>query len=240
MINSYFRQVCRSGMGVSNASRPVVCKECSMRFSTQSKLDCHLRDNCQRDGFVCEPCKKSFFNEASLAGHKQTHLSWDDPKALFVCEPCKKSFFDEASLAGHKQSHLSWDDPKALFVCEPCKKSFCNEASLASHKQSHLSWDDPKALFVCEPCKKSFCNEASLASHKQSHHDRARAHNTSCICPTCGKSFARPKRLSDHIELYSSPFDILTNEKKRCTLCHVNFRSTEMYEWHSKSCKGPQ
>ena len=163
-------------MGVSNASRPVVCKECSMRFSTQSKLDCHLRDNCQRDGFVCEPCKKSFSNEASLAGHKQ----------------------------------------------------------------SHLSWDDPKALFVCEPCKKSFCNEASLASHKQSHHDRARAHNTSCICPTCGKSFARPKRLSDHIELYSSPFDILTNEKKRCTLCHVNFRSTEMYEWHSKSCKGPQ
>lgn len=84
-------------------------ENCSETFSSEHKLNIHLRVHSTNFAFVCDVCGKAFVNRARLNEHKRIHEKVDTVN----CPECSKTLSSVRRLRYHMNAyHSSGNIPK--------------------------------------------------------------------------------------------------------------------------------
>ena len=107
------------------------CSFCSKAFSTNSKLNDHLkRIHENKKDLKCNICAMTFSVSNDLRNHiKNVHKKQKKEKNL-KCDFCDKMFSEQGDINYHKkQAHTN----EEIYNCEHCKKNYFSSNTLKRH-----------------------------------------------------------------------------------------------------------
>ena len=166
------------------------CEQCSIVYTTKSRLNFHLRTKHGltvgkfKPNYHCSEgdCKEvSFFTAKQFSDHmKEVHhlKPW-------ACLKCDKRFADKQNLQFHELTHKGTKS----FVCDICNAGFGNPRQLFTHRSLHLG-----RRFLCEDCGYRARSAANLRGHIKVKHE-----GKNFECELCFKKFGSNNNLKNHV-----------------------------------------
>ncbi|XP_065346250.1 zinc finger protein 62 homolog isoform X14 [Cloeon dipterum] len=177
------------------------CTVCGRKFSSETKLEEHMRDHTGVRPFLCPTCGKSFKTKDILKCHMKTH---EERVNAFTCEVCGKLFPMISRLKAHRNIHFPESRTKK---CDICGFSTYCKSKLKNHMRTHTR----EKTFSCDECGKSFLHNSGLFNHKQKH--KRFSHK----CFICGRAFSIAFNLRRHMATHTGKKDF------ECDICHNFF-----------------
>jgi len=158
-------------------------KACSKEFTTEGKLDKHLKKHEEKRHMCGFPlCGKQFSFRHELLEHvKEEHA----PKQT-ICTICEKEFKDLQSLQLHLRTIHKTENK--VFRChfDGCNKCYTNKRNLDDHiKTTHLKTKQ----FKCDICQRVLKHKASLRRHYKNIHKQEYVEPASTPTPVDGTNF---------------------------------------------------
>ena len=131
---------------------------------------------------ICEYCKKTSTDAASLLAHKaEKHQDLEKP---YECQYCTETFNNENLLNWHIRTHTGevTTTPTLVTVTDSNKVAVAVAAAAASNSGA-------VAAFSCEYCHKTFTRSDSLTVHIRTHSTGTGAEIPTISCDVCNKTF---------------------------------------------------
>lgn len=135
------------------------CIFCTMFFSSNDDLSCHLRSHVRERTYECHVCGKHLNTKGSLNVHKRLLHQIRNEK--FTCVFCQRSFPIMQYLEDHMQTHTR----EKPYNCKFCSKHFSNRGALSRHQAGHTGI----ASHQCSICSKKFSVRWDLVCHLRLH-----------------------------------------------------------------------
>ncbi|OQR73551.1 zinc finger protein-like, partial [Tropilaelaps mercedesae] len=147
------------------------CSICSLEFSSECRLQLHLKSHFREKPHKCDSCEQAFNHEVNLILHRAA-VHPTSGRTL-SCPICQKRFLRQASLRSHASVHFKDE----FFVCNHCEVECDTQEELNYHVQmSHTTPDLSEAgvpraprLMRCFTCRKSFADKDEFAAHRLHH-----------------------------------------------------------------------
>ncbi|XP_014905209.1 zinc finger protein 521 isoform X5 [Poecilia latipinna] len=155
------------------------CEICGASYTMESLLTNHqLRDHNIRPGesamikrkaemikgnHKCNVCSRTFFSEAGLREHMQTHLG---PVKHYMCPICGERFPSLLTLTEHKVTHSKSLDTGS---CRICKMPLQSEEDFLEHCQMHPDLRNSLTGFRCVVCMQTVTSTLELKIHGTFH-----------------------------------------------------------------------
>ncbi|XP_058478742.1 zinc finger protein 521 isoform X3 [Solea solea] len=155
------------------------CDICGASYTMDSLLTNHqLRDHNIRPGesammkrkadmikgnHKCNVCSRTFFSEAGLREHMQTHLG---PVKHYMCPICGERFPSLLTLTEHKVTHSKSLDTGS---CRICKMPLQCEEDFLEHCQMHPDLRNSLTGFRCVVCMQTVTSTLELKIHGTFH-----------------------------------------------------------------------
>ncbi|KAI4905526.1 hypothetical protein NFI96_000703 [Prochilodus magdalenae] len=164
------------------------CDICGASYTMESLLTNHqLRDHNIRPGesamhkkkaemikgsHKCNVCSRTFFSEAGLREHMQTHLG---PVKHYMCPICGERFPSLLTLTEHKVTHSKSLDTGS---CRICKLPLQSEEDFLEHCQMHPDLRNSLTGFRCVVCMQTVTSTLELKIHGTFHMQKTGAMST--------------------------------------------------------------
>uniref|UniRef100_A0AAV2JU68 Zinc finger protein 521 n=1 Tax=Knipowitschia caucasica TaxID=637954 RepID=A0AAV2JU68_KNICA len=164
---------------VDTAEPMYSCDICGASYTMESLLTNHqLRDHNIRPGesammkrkadmikgnHKCNVCSRTFFSEAGLREHMQTHLG---PVKHYMCPICGERFPSLLTLTEHKVTHSKSLDTGS---CRICKMPLQCEEDFLEHCQMHPDLRNSLTGFRCVVCMQTVTSTLELKIHGTFH-----------------------------------------------------------------------
>uniref|UniRef100_UPI00398F4129 zinc finger protein 521-like n=1 Tax=Pristiophorus japonicus TaxID=55135 RepID=UPI00398F4129 len=164
---------------VDNPETMYTCDICGAAYTLDSLLQNHqLRDHNIRPGdsavvrrkaelikgsHKCNVCARTFFSEAGLREHAQTHLG---PVKHYMCPICGERFPSLLTLTEHKVTHSKSLDTG---TCRICKTPLQSEEEFLEHCQMHPDLRNSLTGFRCVVCMQTVTSTLELKIHGTFH-----------------------------------------------------------------------
>ncbi|XP_068459230.1 zinc finger protein 521 isoform X3 [Clinocottus analis] len=164
---------------VDSADPMFGCDICGASYTMDSLLTNHqLRDHNIRPGesammkrkadmmkgnHKCNVCSRTFFSEAGLREHMQTHLG---PVKHYMCPICGERFPSLLTLTEHKVTHSKSLDTGS---CRICKMPLQCEEDFLEHCQMHPDLRNSLTGFRCVVCMQTVTSTLELKIHGTFH-----------------------------------------------------------------------
>ncbi|KAM9427753.1 zinc finger protein 521-like isoform 3-T3 [Salvelinus alpinus] len=155
------------------------CDICGASYTMDSLLTNHqFRDHNIRPGesamakrksdmikgtHKCNVCQRTFFSEAGLREHMQTHLG---PVKHYMCPICGERFPSLLTLTEHKVTHSKSLDTGS---CRICKMPLQSEEDFMEHCQMHPDLRNSLTGFRCVVCMQTVTSTLELKIHGTFH-----------------------------------------------------------------------
>ncbi|XP_063741922.1 zinc finger protein 521-like isoform X2 [Eleginops maclovinus] len=201
------------------------CDICGASYTMDSLLTNHqLRDHNIRPGesammkrkadmikgnHKCNVCSRTFFSEAGLREHMQTHLG---PVKHYMCPICGERFPSLLTLTEHKVTHSKSLDTGS---CRICKMPLHSEEDFLEHCQMHPDLRNSLTGFRCVVCMQTVTSTLELKIHGTFHMQKTGT--MSGNHPTMGRS----NIISHNQQLHH------TQKPFKCASCLKDFRSKQ-------------
>ncbi|CAG0893590.1 unnamed protein product [Cyprideis torosa] len=164
----------------------LVCSICGTNFSSQWKLEKHVRKHVEgKPSFRCNIYGRTFKKPSNLERHRRNHA---DEKP-FKCSICGRSFSRADDVKIHRRRHLG----EKPFECAVCFRRFVKKGELTNHYRTH-SGERP---FLCSNCHKTFPTSSALRRHERSH-----TGEKPFECTICKKRFTRFQYAQKHGQIH--------------------------------------
>ncbi|XP_068629613.1 uncharacterized protein [Battus philenor] len=140
---------------------PHICKYCSLKFSSESKLKMHMTTHIGKSipkpdpakKYVCTVCGAS----SSTATNLKTHMRRHSKNYTIYCIECRRGFYRKSDLTTHYRHHTG----EKPFPCEYCPRSFARRDVLNRHMKCHT---DEKP-YQCQYCYLRYAKKRELNAH---------------------------------------------------------------------------
>ncbi|XP_054719715.1 zinc finger protein 236-like [Uloborus diversus] len=221
------------------------CPECKKKFARMASLKAHMMMHETEENLVCTECGDEFSTQFKLDKHMRSHVVEMAVDKSFVCRICSKRFSKLMYLKDHMKMHYKLkaslhhriykkniDRSSFSHKCYFCGKQFQKPSQLVRHNRIHTG----ERPFKCEICNRAFNQKGALLIHKVKHTGE-RPH----LCQFCPASFAQKGNLRNHIRRVHS---LMTLENvdgaHKCGLCSCVFKklgslNAHMSRAHSSS-----
>ncbi|KAK2822444.1 hypothetical protein Q5P01_022509 [Channa striata] len=200
------------------------CDICGASYTMESLLTNHqLRDHNIRPGesamikrkaemikgnHKCNVCSRTFFSEAGLREHMQTHLG---PVKHYMCPICGERFPSLLTLTEHKVTHSKSLDTGS---CRICKMPLQSEEDFLEHCQMHPDLRNSLTGFRCVVCMQTVTSTLELKIHGTFHMQKTGTMSTN---QPIGRSNAISHNQQQHH----------TQKLFKCASCLKDFRSKQ-------------
>ncbi|XP_036375431.1 zinc finger protein 521-like [Megalops cyprinoides] len=217
----------------ADTSEPMYgCDICGAAYTMDSLLTNHqLRDHNIRPGesamvkrkadlikgnHKCTVCSRTFFSEAGLREHMQTHLG---PVKHYMCPICGERFPSLLTLTEHKVTHSKSLDTGN---CRICKLPLQSEEDFLEHCQMHPDLRNSLTGFRCVVCMQTVTSTLELKIHGTFHMQKTgnmpagqpvgRAHHSQKLykCASCLKEF-RSKQDLVKLDINGLPYGLCSS-----------------------------
>ncbi|XP_060769593.1 zinc finger protein 521 isoform X1 [Neoarius graeffei] len=198
------------------------CDICGASYTMESLLTNHqLRDHNIRPGETamhkkkaeiikgshkCNVCSRTFFSEAGLREHMQTHLG---PVKHYMCPICGERFPSLLTLTEHKVTHSKSLDTGS---CRICKLPLQSEEDFLEHCQMHPDLRNSLTGFRCVVCMQTVTSTLELKIHGTFHMQKTGAMSTN---HPCGRATIPHHQHHQSLKLF------------KCASCLKEFRSKQ-------------
>ena len=135
-------------------------KKCSDIFTSQRKVNKHIKEAHPNFGFMCSYCLKHFQTYNANYKHEKKHAGRTHK---CVVKGCNKIFMYKKDLENHMKIHTG----VGLIPCTHCKKQFTTSMAMCAHSKLHLN-----KVHNCATCGKSFSTKPYLLQHAQGKHGK--------------------------------------------------------------------
>lgn len=215
------------------------CHVCTKSFRSPGHLRKHRRTH-EAQRHPCAVCSKTFTEKYNLKTHMLTHTR----ERPHVCSQCLKSFRYMRDLTEHKRTH----EGAKPHTCTVCNRSFVRRRDYARHyKEQHSS-----LRHQCQVCGATFKRRIYLETiHMRTHHSPSSQtgeeqqqqeqnpqpkpdpaspeakEGEGHICRICGRTFARARYLTSHLQTHSRRASYV-----RCPKCPRMFVSEHTLKVH--------
>ncbi|CDQ69400.1 unnamed protein product [Oncorhynchus mykiss] len=211
---------------ITTHSKKYNCRFCSKAFQAIVLLEKHLREKHYmiKGTHKCNVCQRTFFSEAGLREHMQTHLG---PVKHYMCPICGERFPSLLTLTEHKK----------LFKCASCLKEFRSKSDLVKLDINGLPYG------LCAACVSAAGSKSS--SPKVMNGGRQQQGGGGATTPAMPAAAwtAHMESLSPgegkgklaHSSSSSSSSISSSAAKTRCTSCNVKFESEAELQNHAQT-----
>lgn len=175
------------------------CKKCDKSFSSNFRLELHIRTHHTQRNVQCGSCDKSFVDKNMLDEHVSSKHSARAQKSL-ECTVCKKKYNRLSRLRKHMTTHESFQK-STMLICEPCSLAFAPNAIEDIDEHCNRLHDDVNVniikkdiMFVvcCEYCEYAFTDNLMLVQHKKVHINDEKPFKCG-FCMACYETYSKLK-----------------------------------------------
>lgn len=195
--------------------RKLQCPLCPHSFAKKTHYTRHMKVHSAERMFVCEICKRTFYDFKALKGHMKRIHSLDKP---YGCGKCEERFDSESEVEVHAKECAVRARIKneALngFGCAHCEARFSDRDQIVKHMETHAEGkeEEEETILYCDTCGKKFTTTALYERHIRVH-----AEKKPFECEICGNGFLDKKTYRKHVSRH---------DKSRlfpCTKCERKF-----------------
>jgi hypothetical protein len=184
-------------------SKGLWCESCPEKFDRIQHLRRHITDTHLTSVVICPECGETCANGQVFKEHKRKAHRKEVAKKVArkktklpdsqvqVCHLCAKQFPKNSALKYHMKSVHE----ELPFSCEVCGKKFSTKPNLQKHVVLHKPPTIP-----CQHCGSFFHTDQYLKRHIVGQHTDVS--DMPFHCDQCGKGFAGPHQLSDHMNMH--------------------------------------
>ncbi|XP_066256635.1 uncharacterized protein [Euwallacea similis] len=211
--------------------KPAIMHKCPICFELFTALD--LKEHCRSHESL-----KSYLSLAPVFNKKVKFYATPKPDKVsifkredvtFSCPFC----FEELEVEEF-MPHMKDHDASGNYRCHLCNRMFIGRNHLKRHQLSHKK----EAPFKCGQCLKPFFEKRSYDYHLLNHTEP----DNLPTCKYCGKPFANPKHLRQHLATHEGRPAPWNQPSKYycCKECRQKFKLQEDYDMHVCKffCKG--
>lgn len=119
-----------------SGEKPFVCEICRNSYTQKASLNRHMSKHAGLKPFLCCHCSKSFSQKSDLSRHILIHGG----EKQFSCNVCKRSFYRKSDMNMHMRIHTG----HRPFMCNICGKLFNRKFYLKAHMITHRSQESLK------------------------------------------------------------------------------------------------
>lgn len=175
------------------------CEECDKSFSSNFRLELHIRTHHTKRTIQCSACDKSFVDKNMLDEHMSSkHSARAQTEKSRECPICKKVYSRSSRMRKHMTTHEQLQESSVL-VCEPCSIAFAavediDEHCNRSHDDDSVNIIKKEVLYVvcCEYCEFAFVDNEKLAKHKKVHLNDDKPFKCG-FCMACYETYSKLK-----------------------------------------------
>ncbi|CDQ92841.1 unnamed protein product, partial [Oncorhynchus mykiss] len=184
---------------ITTHSKKYNCRFCSKAFHAIVLLEKHLREkHCSdmiKGTHKCNVCQRTFFSEAGLREHMQTHLG---PVKHYMCPICGERFPSLLTLTEHKHHHQQHHQAnQKLFKCASCLKEFRSKSDLVKLDINGLPYG------LCAACVSAAGSKSSSPTPPHSSSSPSSSISSTATktrCTSCNVKFESEAELQNHVQ----------------------------------------
>ena len=157
-------------MTIHENQKPFKCPfpNCEKKYSSNIRLNVHIRTHTGIKPFKCNICHKSFNENGNLKTHERFHSELRP----FKCDKCSKTY----KTNGHLKDHIEIQHLKIRkFECKYCEKKFGRISTLKAHIRTHTGEKNYKCHI--DGCNKFFAEKGNMEIHYKRHLKRINNEN---------------------------------------------------------------
>lgn len=175
------------------------CGECDKSFSSNFRLELHIRTHHTKRTVQCGSCDKTFVDKNMLDEHiSSKHSARAQTEKLLECSVCKKIYNRSSRLRKHMTIHER-QQKNSVLVCEPCSMAFgaiedIDEHCNRLHEDDNVNIIRKDLFFVvcCEYCELAFIDNQKLVQHKEIHMSDEKPFKCG-FCMACYETYSKLK-----------------------------------------------